>query len=235
MTSPAPSSRSRLSALPAKPDCAGLEQSVRLERELVALLGLFADRQQPHLGPRDIEDVLGEDDAHVSELEQVLRASVGVRAAVQEDERAATPRRDRNGDRRPHDAGDSPEMEQPRGQHRAGVAGGEDGVRPSLGDRDVGGDQRGARLCAHGLRRLLVHLDHVRRLDELEAVRVDSGRAEEDDLDPLCGSVQRARDDLVRRPVASHRVDRYAGQGYGAGVRSGSISRPLYVLHVGQT
>ena len=126
-------------------------------------------------------------------------------------------------------------MEQPGGQHRAGVAGREDGVRPSLGDRDVGGDERRVRLCAHGLGRLLVHLDHVGRLDQLEAVRFDPRRAEEDDLDPLGGSVQRARDDLVRRPVASHRIDRDAGQGYGAGVRSGSISRPLYVLQVGQT
>src|SRR4029450_14161661 len=67
-----------------------------------------------------------------------------------------------------------------------------------------------ARLGAHGLCRLLVHRDHVRSLDELETVRVDPGRAEEDDLDPLRGSVQRARDDLIRRPVASHRVDRYA-------------------------
>jgi hypothetical protein len=80
-----------------------------------------------------------------------------------------------------------------------------------------------------------VHLDHVGRLDELEAVRVDSRRAEEDDLDPFRGSGQCARHDLSRRPVAPHRIDSDAGQGYGAGVRSGSISRPLYVLQVGQT
>ena len=126
-------------------------------------------------------------------------------------------------------------MEQPRGQHRAGVAGREHCVRPSLGDRDMGGDERRVRLRAHGLGGLLVHLDHVGRLDELETLRFDPRRAEEDDLDPLGGGIQRARDDLIRGPVASHRVDRYAGQGYGAGVRSGSISRPLYVLQVGQT
>ena len=56
----------------------------------------------------------------------------------------------------------------------------------------------------------VVHLDHVGRFDELQAVRVDPGRAEEDDLDPFRCSLERARDDLVRRPVASHRVDRYA-------------------------
>ena len=54
-------------------------------------------------------------------------------------------------------------------------------------------------------------------------------------LDAVGRGVERARDDLVRRAVAPHRVDGDAGQGYGAGVRSGSISRPLYVLQVGQT
>ena len=61
------------------------------------------------------------------------------------------------------------------------------------------------------------------------------GRAEEDHLDALGSCFERARDDLVRSTIAAQRVDRDAGQGYGAGVRSGSISRPLYVLHVGQT
>ena len=126
-------------------------------------------------------------------------------------------------------------MEQAGGEHRARVPGRDDRVRTSLGDREVRGDERGVRLRAHGLGRLLVHLDHVGRLDELEPVRVEPRRTEEDDLDPLGGGLERARDDLVRRAVAAHRVDRDAGQGYGAGVRSGSISRPLYVLQVGQT
>ena len=126
-------------------------------------------------------------------------------------------------------------MHQARRQHRACVPGRDDSVRPALGDGDVRRDERRAGLGAHGLGGLLVHLDHIGRLDELEPVRLDPRRPEEDDLDPLGGSVERARDDLVRRPVATHRVDRDSGQGYGAGVRSGSISRPLYVLHVGQT
>src|SRR5581483_10664074 len=73
---------------------------MRLERELVALLGLLADRQQPHLGARQAEDLLGEDRAHVAELEQVLGARVRVRAAVEE-HRRTVPRRDRDRDRRP--------------------------------------------------------------------------------------------------------------------------------------
>src|SRR5947207_5165381 len=56
------------------------EQLVRLERELVALLGLFPDREEAHPGLCDSEDLLGEYDAHRRELEQVLGPRVGVRA-----------------------------------------------------------------------------------------------------------------------------------------------------------
>ena len=80
-----------------------------------------------------------------------------------------------------------------------------------------------------------MHPDHLGRLDQLEPAGVEAGRAEEDDVDALGGGFERAGDDLGGRAVAAHRVDRDAGQGYGTGVRSGSISRPLYVLHVGQT
>jgi hypothetical protein len=66
-------------------------------------------------------------------------------------------------------------------------------------------------------------------------VRLESGRAEEGHVDAVRGCVDRARDDLSGRSIPAQGVDRDAGQGYGAGVRSGSISRPLYVWHVGQT
>ena len=86
-----------------------------------------------------------------------------------------------------------------------------------------------AGLEAHGLGRLLVHPDHAVRRDERQAVRVDPRLAVEGDVDPVRSSVEGAGDDLVRGAVAPHRVDRDSGQGYGAGVRRGSISRPLYV------
>ena len=211
ITSPAPSSRSRLSALPAKPTAPVSSSPYASSVSWLPFSG-SSPMESSRTSGRGISRMSSAKiDAHVSELEQVLRAAVGVRAAVEEDERAATPRRDRHGDRRPHHTRDAPEVEQPCGQHRAGVAGREDGVRPSLGDRDVGGDERGVRLRAHGVCRLLVHLDHVGRLDELETVRFEPGGAEEHELDPLGGGVQRARDDLVRRPVASHRIDRDRG------------------------
>ena len=105
----------------------------------------------------------------------------------------------------------------------------------AVGDRPTRRDERRVRLRPHRLGRLLVHLDHVGRLDELEPAGLEPGRSEEDRRQAVGRGEQRAGDDLVRRAIAAHGVDRNAGQGYGAGVRSGSISRPLYVLHVGHT
>jgi hypothetical protein len=61
----------------------GLSQErVSLERELVALLVLLADREQAHLGVAAVEDLLGEDGAHVRELDEVLGARVGMTTAM---------------------------------------------------------------------------------------------------------------------------------------------------------
>ena len=54
---------------------------------------------------------------------------------------------------------------------------------------------------------------------------------------PVGGGFERARDDRPG-PVASHRVDRDPGHGpelYGASMRSGSTSRPLYVPQFAHT
>ena len=75
---------------------------MRLQRELITLLGLFTDRQQTHLRVRELEDLLREDGAHVRELEQVLWARIRIRAAVEQDAGAAL-RRDRHGDGGAHD------------------------------------------------------------------------------------------------------------------------------------
>ena len=66
--------------VPAEAEIRGAEELVRLERQLVALLGLLADRQEPHLRIRHLEDLLGEHGAHVRELDEVLGPPVGVRA-----------------------------------------------------------------------------------------------------------------------------------------------------------
>ncbi len=212
-TSAAPRRRSRLSALPWKFRLLVVaEELVRLERQLVPFLVLLADREQADLGVPHVEDLLAEDGAHVGELEQVLGPRVGVRAGVEEDARAVA-RRDRDGDRGPHHAGQPPEVEQPGREHRAGVPGGHDRVGVVLRDRAHRGDEARVRLRPHRLGRLVGHLDHLGRLDERQALRVETRRAVENDVDPAGGSVERAEDHLAGRVVATERVDRDAGHG----------------------
>ena len=178
-----------------------------------------------------LEDLLGEDRAHVRELDEVLGARVCVGARVEQDRGAALGGND-DADRRAHHAGEAAEGEQAGREHRARVPGGDDRVRVVFADRAAGGDERAVRLRLHGLRRLLVHADRLGRLDELEALRIEAGRTEQDRLDLFGGRVDRAGDHLFRPAVTPQRVDRDADH-YGAGVRSGSISRPAYVLQTG--
>ena len=106
----------------------------------------------------------------------------------------------------------------------------------AVADGAHGAHERRVRLAAHRFGGLVVHLDDLARDDVLEAVRVEVGRAEDDGLDaPLRGD-DRACDDLLRRMVAPEGVhsDPAAHAGYGAGVPSGWMSRPRYVLQVGQ-
>ncbi len=155
-----------------------------LERQLVALLGLLADREQADGRVRAVEDQLGEDRAHVAELEQVLGAVVGVRPTV-EQHRHAVAQRDRDGDRRPLDARQAPEVEQPGGEHRAGVPGRDDRVGVAVRHAPDRGDEARVRLRADCLGGLVGHVDPVGRLDEREALGVEPGGAVQDDVDAV--------------------------------------------------
>ena len=182
-TSAAPTSRSRLSVFPPKLRLSSVGQKrVRLERQLVALLRLLADRKQANLGIAHLEHVLGEDGAHVRELEQVLGPRIGVRARVQQ-HRGPALGRDHDGDRRARDSRQATQLQEAGRQHRAGVPGGQDRIGLAFAHGAAGGDEGAVRLATHGLGRLLVHPDHLRRLDELQAPRVEARRAEEDRLD----------------------------------------------------
>ena len=226
-TSAAKRSRSRASVFPLKFSPLSREERVRFEDEVVALLRLLADREQPHLGVRPLEDLLGEDRAHVRELHEVLGPRVGVRPGVDQHRRPVA-RREHDRDRRPVDALQPPDLEQPRREHRAGVPGRDDGVGTPLADGAVRHDERALRLRTDGLGGLLVHRDPLGRLDELETAGVEPGRAEEDRLDRVAPRLEGACDDLLRGAVAPHRVDRDAGAtAYGAWMWSGSTSRPL--------
>ena len=209
-TSAGPRRSSRLSRLPLKFSSLVAEERVRLERERIALLVLFADREQAHLRIRDVEQLAAEDRAHVRELEQVLGPGIGVRAGVEQHGRPLLGR-DRDGDRRPHHAREPAQVQQPGGEHRTGVAGGDDRVGIAAGDRADRGDEARVGLRPDGLGRLLGHLDPLGRLDQRQALRVETRRAEEDDVDPVGGSVERAEDHLVGCLVSPERVDRDAG------------------------
>ena len=131
-------------------------------------------------------------------------------------------------------------MEQRRGEHRPRVPRGDDGVGLTVGDGADRPDERRVRLRPHGLDGMVVHLDRALGDHEREAEGVEARRAEEHRLDPGGSRRCRACDDLLRRVVSTQGVDRDSdghrlSEGYGAWIRIGSTSRPLYVLQVGHT
>ena len=158
----------------------------------------------------DVEDLLGEDDAHVGELDEVLRARVGVRAGVDQHRRPAL-RGDHDRDPGAEDARKPPHVEEGRGEDGTGVPGRDDRRRVAVADRPDGAHERRVGLGPHRLRRLLVHGDRLGADDELEPVRVERRpgpkRTGSIVLEAACDG---ARDDLVRGVVATERVDRDA-------------------------
>src|SRR6266566_3161391 len=154
------------------------QQAMRLERQLVSLLRLLADREQAHLRSEDAQDLLREDGAHVRELPQVLRTAVGIRARVDQ-HRGAAPRRENNSDRRPVDTAQAADFEQAGCQHRTRVSRRDGGVGSALTDETAGDNERAVALRAHGFAGLLVHRDRRLCLDELQAARVESRWADQ--------------------------------------------------------
>jgi hypothetical protein len=110
-----------------------------------------------------------------------------------------------------------------RGRHRrAGVPGSDHCDGPAVA-HCLGGTYEGRiRARPHRARRILVHADHVGRAEDLDAGGRGAagkmwgdrvGATDEQDVDvALLGRTERARDDLARRAVASHRVDRDHGR-----------------------
>ena len=134
---------------------------------------------------------------------------------------------DRYRDRRPHHAGDAPQLEQPGGEHGARVPGRDDRIGLPFGDCAHRGDERAVGLRAHGLRRLVVHLDHVRgrKSSRPRVSRPGSPKITSSTPSPRAASAPATIS--CGASIAAHRVDRDAGHGYGASMRSGSTSRPL--------
>ena len=142
----------------------------------------------------------------MGELVQVLGPGIGVRAGVEQEGRPVA-RRQRDGDRRSHHPGQAAQVEQPGGQHRAGVPGRDDRVGVVLGDRAYRGHEARIRLCAHRFGGLLAHLDPVGRRDERQTARLEPGRPVERHVDPVLRGVERTEDHLLGGLVAAQCVD----------------------------
>jgi hypothetical protein len=128
-------------------------------------------------------------------------------------------------------------MQEARGEHGARVPCGDDRVGVAVGDGTNGPDERRIGLATDSFGRLVVHLDHPTRDDMVEALRAKA-RGTVDDRPDLGGrGGEGTGDDLIRGTVAPESVhgDLDTHPVYGAGVPSGWMSRPRYVLHVGQT
>ena len=125
--------------------------------------------------------------AHVRELHEVLGPHLDVRAAVQQQERAARHRHER-GERRAVDAAGAFHMEQPGRERGAGGAAGDERVGPAGGDGADGLDDRGVGLRAHGARGIGGLGDRDRGVDDLDAVgRLDLGGRAEHEHPELAG------------------------------------------------
>jgi hypothetical protein len=101
----------------------------------------------------------------MGELEEVFRASIRIRACVDQHARAAASRK-HDADSGTMDARKPTDVYEGGGEHRSGVPRGDDGLRVSLGDRSHGADERGIWFCTDRLDGMLVHLYDVHGLQE---------------------------------------------------------------------
>ena len=196
-TSPAPSSSSRLSTLPPKFRSLAREQLVRLERQLVALLGLLPDREQTHLGVRRCRG------SPRRRSRPSPRTGAGARGA------RPRSRRSRGAPMAPCATGSTTAIAGRSTPRRRRISSSDAAsiapvfpaettaaARPAPTARHAATSELSG-FAADGLGRLLLHPDLVRRRDELEAAGVQRLRAEQDGLD-VVRAARRAR---RRRPL----------------------------------
>ena len=118
-------------------------------------------------GLRTAEHVLGEDRAHRSELDEVLRVRVDVGADVEQHDRAGGGHHVGR-QRRAVDAVDPAEAEDGGGHRGAGRAGADDRIGVAVTDEIGGDDDRGSALRAQRGGGVLPHPDHLGRVDEAD-------------------------------------------------------------------
>ena len=214
------------------------EQPVGVDHEAVALALLVAVREQADARLVDAEHAGREGRAHVRELVQLIGPRIGRRADVEHDDRAL-PRRQRLHDRRAQHARQAAQLEQAGGQHgaRSRRPRRRPRARPSCTRRmhvttEASSRSRAARAGSSSCE-ITYGRVHDLDLGVVAHERLELGRrtAQQHAQVAARHRVARSRDDRLRAPVAAHRVERDGDRG--AHASSGSISRPLYVLHVG--
>ncbi len=117
------------------------------------------------------------------------------------------PRGNDDSDRRTPNALQAPDVQQGRGKHRPGRSRGDDRVGLTRCDAPHGRHERRVGLGAHGLHRVVLHLDHVRRLERTAGRRCRGPEPVQHGLDLGRSRGGGASDDLTGSTVAAHRVD----------------------------
>ena len=185
-----------------------LEEREDLFAQQVSLARLLADREESDLGIVDAEPVCGVDGTHLRELHQPLRLHFGVGARVQHDRRGRAGHRDHRCDRGSIDTLDPTHPQQRRGHGRTRVPGRDHRARPAVAHRLSGAHQRRVLLPTDAVGRVVVHCDHLGRLDQVEVTAtLEAGAADENNRNTEGRSLQSAGDDLTRSLVAAHGVD----------------------------
>ena len=167
-------------------------------------------------------------------LGQVVASRVGGRADIEQDKRTLL-RGHLHGQRRPIDARQSLQVQDRRRDPCAGVAGGDHRIGAALADEAHAHIDRGISLAPDGTRRLLIHPDEFGRMNDRRIRRQRPRRFRDTrlitDQEDLVGRMlarvaERPGDDLARRVIPAHRVDRDANGGRVRGGRNrGQVQR----------
>ena len=220
----APGSRSRPSTLPTKPFTSAKQRRRRAcaaRRPCPALRRSTAARSSARRRRAARVAYARASSAHSHEP---LRVGVDGRAAVDEQLHAVlAEHRERDRDRGPVHALDPAEAQQRGGHRRAGVAGADHRRGAPVAHRLGAAHERRVLLGAHRGRGLVVHRDDFGRVEELDPRRARAvgqvrararraGRRAARRRRTSSTAAQRAGDDLRRRAVAAHRVDRDHGR-----------------------
>ena len=192
------------------------EEFVGLLNEFVAFALFLADVHEADGGPFATEHVAGEDGAHHAVFEEVARLREDVRADV-EDHATALGRGHDGSDPRPMHALEEPLEPQATSHDRAGVTRTHEAFDVPFGHELPAAKDRGVRLLAECLDRLLFHIHGLRGVEDFEAIRKGRQKwfelgavADQHDREVGDGGKgeQRPSHNWARTVVATHGIER---------------------------